>query len=276
MGVFFMDKYGFVYIWFDKVRKMYYVGSHWGTEYDGYVCSSVRMNKSYSSRPQDFKRRIIKNNIPREELLEVEHYYLSFIKDNELGDRYYNMRNKKFNHWSVSENTRKSIGERMSEVNKGRKHNLTPEESAERGRLISEAKLKNKEERIAKGLPARKSPKPYKRRSPSDESNKKRSESVKKAMAKRRELGLKRKGSPSSEEKKRKLREVLTGKTRTDEQKSRIAEANKKSWSEGKYSNRKSNNMKDFIWVTLKGNGKRTRIHKDKYDAEIYYLGRKS
>ena len=58
-----MEKYGFVYIWFDKKHRRYYVGCHWGNEYDGYVCSSSWMNQAYRIRPQDFKRRIIKTNI---------------------------------------------------------------------------------------------------------------------------------------------------------------------------------------------------------------------
>ena len=42
-----MEKYGFVYIWYDKKRKMYYIGSHWGTDDDGYICSSNRMRDAY-------------------------------------------------------------------------------------------------------------------------------------------------------------------------------------------------------------------------------------
>lgn len=34
------NKYGFVYLWFDRKHKRYYVGCHWGTTEDGYVCSS--------------------------------------------------------------------------------------------------------------------------------------------------------------------------------------------------------------------------------------------
>ena len=36
-----MEKYGFVYIWFDRKHKRYYIGCHWGHEDDGYVCSSI-------------------------------------------------------------------------------------------------------------------------------------------------------------------------------------------------------------------------------------------
>ena len=73
-----MEKYGFVYIWRDKKRKMYYIGSHWGTEDDGYICSSDRMRKAYRRRPDDFKRRVISRiDTNREELLDEEHRLLA-------------------------------------------------------------------------------------------------------------------------------------------------------------------------------------------------------
>ena len=33
-------KYGFVYIWYDRKHHRYYIGCHWGTIDDGYICSS--------------------------------------------------------------------------------------------------------------------------------------------------------------------------------------------------------------------------------------------
>ena len=89
-----MEKYGFVYIWFDKKRKMYYIGSHWGTETDGYLCSSNRMRDAHRRRPNDFKRRIL-NRIysNREFLMKKEYYWLSYIKSDELGKKYYNLTN---------------------------------------------------------------------------------------------------------------------------------------------------------------------------------------
>jgi hypothetical protein len=84
-------KTGFVYLWFDRKHKRYYLGSHWGKETDSYVCSSTWMRNAYRRRPQDFKRRIVVRNISdRKLLLEKEHHYLSFIKQEELGKRYYN------------------------------------------------------------------------------------------------------------------------------------------------------------------------------------------
>ena len=77
-----MKKYGFVYIWYDRKRKMYYIGCHWGTTNDGYICSSKRMRDNYRNRPQDFKRRILRSNIEREKLLEEEFKWLDLIGDN--------------------------------------------------------------------------------------------------------------------------------------------------------------------------------------------------
>jgi hypothetical protein len=64
-------KYGFVYLWFDKKHKRYYVGCRWGDEADGYICSSPWMLQGYSHRPQDFKRRVLsKIYTNRRDLLE--------------------------------------------------------------------------------------------------------------------------------------------------------------------------------------------------------------
>ena len=86
-----MEKYGFVYIWYDKKHKRYYIGSHWGTENDGYICSSRWMRKAYRRRPNDFKRRIIARVYEsKNALLDKEHEWMLLIKDEELGDKYYN------------------------------------------------------------------------------------------------------------------------------------------------------------------------------------------
>jgi len=99
-----MEKYGFVYIWYNSWKKKYYVGCHWGTEDDGYICSSHIMNKSYKRTPQHFKRRIIARIYDRSKLLEEEHKWLSLIKDKELGRRYYNISKRHFGHWSAADN----------------------------------------------------------------------------------------------------------------------------------------------------------------------------
>lgn len=110
-----MQKYGFVYIWFDRKRKMFYVGSHWGYEHDGYVCSSNRMRDAYRRRPQDFKRKIIKVvNTNRSDLLEEEYKFLSLIPDADLGKKYYNLTNHKNGHWVSYPEKAKSLKEKIS------------------------------------------------------------------------------------------------------------------------------------------------------------------
>ena len=109
-----MEKHGFIYIWYDRKHKRYYIGSHWGTENDGYICSSNWMRDAYRRRPKDFRRRIIQKNILRTDLLSMEHKWLSLISENELGKKYYNLRQHKWGHWSTDENKNLSIKEKIS------------------------------------------------------------------------------------------------------------------------------------------------------------------
>lgn len=97
-----MEKYGFVYIWRDRKYKRYYVGSHWGYEDDGYVCSSPWMIKAYKKRPEDFKRKILSRIYSsRSDLLQSEYRYLNMIKESEIKIRYYNLNIKSTAHWSA-------------------------------------------------------------------------------------------------------------------------------------------------------------------------------
>lgn len=109
-----MEKYGFVYIWRDCKHNRYYLGSHWGTETDGYVCSSRWMKKTYKRRPQDFKRKIlVKIYSTKKQLLEQEYKWLSLISDEELGKKYYNFTKHKNGHWTA-EDYEKDIRKRIS------------------------------------------------------------------------------------------------------------------------------------------------------------------
>ena len=110
-----MEKYGFVYLWYDKKHKRYYIGCHWGTEDDGYVCSSWNMKAAYKRRPKDFKRRVLSKILTtKKALLEEEYRWLSLIKNEELGKRYYNLHNHHFNHWSTNEQSTLSLKEKIS------------------------------------------------------------------------------------------------------------------------------------------------------------------
>lgn len=116
-----MEKYGFVYVWFDRKHKRFYLGRHWGTETDGYICSSTNMRNNYNNRPQDFKRRIISKTHDKNHLVIEEQRWLDMIGSHELNKKYYNKTKsattpstKGYNH---SEETKLKI----STGNKGKK-----------------------------------------------------------------------------------------------------------------------------------------------------------
>lgn len=104
------EKYGFVYIWYDSKRKKYYIGSHWGHEEDGYICSSRIMRKAFRRRPQNFKRRILEKTIERKVLLEIEDKWLKRVKNKE---RYYNINFQTNNEWWHDETRRQTATQKM-------------------------------------------------------------------------------------------------------------------------------------------------------------------
>lgn len=99
------EKYGFVYIWFDRKHKRFYIGSHWGDEQDGYVCSSTWMKQAYKIRPQDFKRKILSRIYTnKSDLLVKEYEWLSLISDDEIkNQKYYNRTKHKNGHWTAED-----------------------------------------------------------------------------------------------------------------------------------------------------------------------------
>lgn len=94
-----IQKYdSFVYIWYNKVKKMFYIGKHLGSVNDGYICSSKMMLRDYRKNPDHFKRRILEYFVdPTGSLsLDKECQWLSLIPDEQLGKKYYNLKNKNF------------------------------------------------------------------------------------------------------------------------------------------------------------------------------------
>ena len=154
-----MEKYGFIYIWRDRKHKRYYIGSHWGTEDDGYICSSPWMSQAYKHRPNDFKRRILQKVCSnRKDLLELESNWLSLIKESEIKTKYYNLNVKATGHWVAYPENVKTVKEKISHKTKE-----------------AMAKPENRQ-RYLEGLKNR-------NQIQSEETRKKRSESMKKAMA---------------------------------------------------------------------------------------------
>lgn len=110
-----MEKYGFIYLWYDRKHRRYYVGCHWGHINDSYICSSNWMRDAYRRRPTDFKRKILKSNIfSLKEMFDEEAKFLSRIKTEELGKRYYNLHNVNKNHWSTNESSKLTVGQKIS------------------------------------------------------------------------------------------------------------------------------------------------------------------
>jgi len=110
-----MEAYGFVYIWYNRKHKRWYVGSHWGTEDDGYICSSRWMRRAYRRRPTDFKRRIIAwVSTSRRDLLNEEQRWLEMIKPEELRIRYYNLMRRADHLWFADEDKLLTVSEKIA------------------------------------------------------------------------------------------------------------------------------------------------------------------
>jgi hypothetical protein len=143
---------GFVYIWFDRKHKRYYVGSHWGLENDGYVCSSSWMKQAYNHRPQDFKRKILSRiDTTRKDLFIEEERFLQMIKPEEIKKkRYYNLKRDTSWHWSGNEQKRLTVGQKIS---------ASPNRAANIGRA-NKGKIRSEEfkEKIRRANLGKKSP----------------------------------------------------------------------------------------------------------------------
>lgn len=135
-----MEKYGFVYIWFDRKHKRYYIGCHWGSIRDNYICSSRWMRKAYNRRKEDFKRRILKTNLSRENMYVEEQRYFDMIKPEEIKVRYYNLCLSSKELWHKNDELRKTIGQKISFSKTGK--NTGPRDPSV-GQAISKAKKGN-------------------------------------------------------------------------------------------------------------------------------------
>lgn len=137
-----MEKYGFVYIWYDSKHKRYYIGCRWGNINDGYICSSNWMKQAYKHRPQDFKRKILKSNInSRKKTYIEEQKWLNLIKPEEIkpindNPRYYNLNIKNNEIWHKYDENIKTVGQKISHSKKGKSVPAPPD----RGAAISASK----------------------------------------------------------------------------------------------------------------------------------------
>lgn len=155
-----LEQYGFVYVWYDRKHKRYYIGCHWGFVDDGYICSSSWMKQAYKRRPADFSRKILTTNIStRQETYIQEQRWLNLVKPEELGERYYNLCKSVKNLWHQDEDIRLSVGEKISKKKTGIKLGPRPQNvrdkisAAKKGMIFSEEhKQKLSEARAGKLL----------------------------------------------------------------------------------------------------------------------------
>ena len=147
-----MEKYGFVYIWYDVKHKRYYVGCHWGSVNDGYICSSNWMRDAYNRRPQDFRRRILKTNLGREKMYIEEQRYLDMQKPEEKKTRYYNLNTKNGNPWHQYPESVKTVGQKISHSKKGKSLPCTPEKAAAISNAKKGKKLTEEHKAALKGI----------------------------------------------------------------------------------------------------------------------------
>ena len=85
----------FVYLWYDKVRNMFYVGSHSGSVTDNYLSSSRWLSAEIRYRPNDFRRKVLRTFSTRQEAIDYEYKLIGLIKEHEYGSKYYNLKQGK-------------------------------------------------------------------------------------------------------------------------------------------------------------------------------------
>lgn len=122
MSIYGKDYWGFVYIWHDRKRNKFCIGSHFGALDSGYVTSTGDMKWAYKKRPEDFKRRILyflpENNL--DILRAKEQEWLNLISEEELGRRYYNLK-KAAHGWEKGRARSPETKAKISATMKGRK-----------------------------------------------------------------------------------------------------------------------------------------------------------
>jgi NUMOD3 motif-containing protein len=204
---------GFVYIWLDRKHRRFYIGSHWGSENDGYVCSSSWMKQAYRCRPEDFRRRIlsvVESN--RKDLLDEEERWLQMMKPEELRFRYYNL-HRTTHHWAADPEKRKTVAEKSGATQRAQNALLTPDERSKKfgywkgkpgpsiGKVLSE-ETKRKIGDKSKGRP---SANKGKKLGPSPMRGKTYSEEVRRRMSL---AHIGKSNGPHSEETKQKIRDT--------------------------------------------------------------------
>lgn len=214
--------FGFVYIYYDRVAKRFYIGSHMGAVDDGYICSSKTMRQTYLRRPSSFMRRIL-FWLPTDDraiLLNEEKKWLEMISDHELNKRYYN---RVRNAYGLSPAEIGRLGKQQWE-----KLKADPEKYAalqEQRRASMKKIWEEKRDIMMKNAGGR----GKKRPEPTEERRQQLSENSK-AMWERPEHREKLKRSLNTEDYKKRRSEIAIQQFENPEARQKIAEARKRDW----------------------------------------------
>jgi hypothetical protein len=123
---------GYIYIWFDTIENLFYIGGHKGTVEDAYVCSNKKMLSEYKVRPSTFKFKVLEYVRHSADIRHSEQKWLRMIKKEEL----YTEKNITNNY-----NIKKHSSGGNGNANKGNSnlggHNKGKPMSAEQKRKIS-------------------------------------------------------------------------------------------------------------------------------------------
>lgn len=86
--------FGYVYMWCDMKRNMFYIGSHQGSIFDKYTSGSKWLNDSIKKRPETFKMLVLEYYFgeDRRELYNIETKWLKFYNV-EKNKAFYNFKN---------------------------------------------------------------------------------------------------------------------------------------------------------------------------------------
>ena len=140
--LFIQDYTGYVYIWFDKKRKMFYLGSHEGPVSDSYTGSGKRFSPAFKKRPEDFKMRIVEfHKGDRQTLYEREQYWLDMIPRDQFGKKYYNLKPTAEGGNNIGRVVSDETRAKVSKVHKGK---IVSEETRAKMRLAAKNRPKRK------------------------------------------------------------------------------------------------------------------------------------
>lgn len=227
------ENYGFIYVWYDTLEKMYYIGSHWGYPDDGYICSSRWMLNNFKKRPQDFKRKIVKKIFTnRTDLLLEEQRWIDMIdplktvnnntknENREQNVKYYNINlNINKNVWHQFPEQIKTIGQKISFSKKGKTIGPCSEETKQKISIANSGKIFTYEhkEKLSKAKKGNKHTEEWKNKN---------SEMLMQQWA----TGIRKSNGPISEEHKQKISKKLKGRKLKQDQINLLKENNYKKY----------------------------------------------